>query len=123
MPISMDKYFSRFLFDFRKAQHCLIALIEKWKSAEKKFGKTSGGLLTELSKAYHCLPQDTLLARLNAYGFSLFALRLICSYLFNRQQRRKINESSLEVLFVVSQVSISGPFFMCYLPKASEGST
>ena len=50
--------------------------------------------------------------KLNAYGFSLSALRLICSYLFNRQQRAKINASYSpweEMLFRVLQGSILGP--------------
>ena len=92
-----------------KPQHCLIVLIEKWKSAVD-IGKSFGALLTELSKAFHCLLLDVSLAKLNGYDFSLFALRLIRSYLFNRQQRTKINENSSEVLFGVSQGSISESF-------------
>ena len=65
-----------------KPQHCLIVLTEKWKSAVG-IGKSFGALLTELSKAFHCLLHDVPLAKLNGYDFSLFALRLIHSYLYN----------------------------------------
>ena len=95
MATFMDKYFSKFQCGFRKdyrTQQCLIALIEKWKSAVDS-GKSFGTLLTDLSKAFYCLPHELLLAKLNAYGFSLSALRLKCSYLFNSQQRTKINAS------------------------------
>ena len=115
----MDKYFSKFQYGFRKGtQQCLIALIEKWKIAVDS-GKLFGALLTDLSKAFVCLPHDLLLAKLNGYGFSLSALRFICSYLFNRQEITKINASYSsweEILFGVLQGPILGPLlFMCDL--------
>ena len=57
-------------------QQCLIALIEKWKSATDK-RKSFGALLTDLSKAFDCLPCELLIAKLHAYGFSLAALMLV----------------------------------------------
>ena len=86
-------------------------MIEKWKSAVDS-GKSFRTLLTDLSKAFDCLPHELLLAKLNAYGFSLSALRLISSYLCNRQQRTKINtnySSWKESLFGYPQRSILGP--------------
>ena len=80
---------SKFQCGFRKGfsvQHCLLAMLEKWKSAVDN-KRNFDGLLTDLSKAFDCLPHDLLLAKLNAYGFSLPALRLVQSYLSNRKQR------------------------------------
>ena len=51
-------------------------MLEEWKSAVDN-KKTIGALLTDLSKAFDCLSHDLLLAKLNAYGFNLPALRLI----------------------------------------------
>ena len=65
-----------------------------------------------MSKAFDCLSHDLLLAKLNAYGFSLPALRLMQSYLSNSKQWTKINSklSSWEKnLFGVPQGSILGP--------------
>ena len=84
---------SKFQCGFRKgfsAQHCLLAMLEKWKSAVDNI-RNFGALLTDLPKAFDCIPHDLLLAKLNGYGFSLSALRLVQSYLSNRTQGTKIN--------------------------------
>ena len=75
-------------------------------------GKIFGALLTDLSKAFDCLSHELIIAKLNAYGFSLPALKLVQNYLSKRQQRTKINQSYSsweEILFGVPQGSILGP--------------
>ena len=71
-------------------KYCLTSMIEKWKKSVDK-GKTFAALLTDLSKTFDCLPRDLIIAKLNAYGFSLSVARLMQSYLRNRKQRTKIN--------------------------------
>ena len=86
-------------------------LLEKWINSVNK-GKSFGALLTDLWKAFDCLNDELLTAKLNAYGFSLPALRLIHDYLSNRKQRTKIDDnysSWSEILFGVPQGSILGP--------------
>ena len=83
-------------------------MLEKWKTVVDKKGNF-GVLLTDLPKAFDCFPHNLLLAKLNAYGFSLPALRLVQSYLSNRKQRTKINSefsSWEEILFGIPQGSI-----------------
>ena len=65
-------------------------MFENWKSAVDK-KKVFDALLTDLSKAFNCLSHDVLPAKLNPYGFSMVALRLVKNYLSNRKQRTKIN--------------------------------
>ena len=86
-------------------------MLEKWKRSVDN-SKMFGALLTDLSKAFDCLDHELLIAKLNAYGFSLTALKLVHNYLSNRKQRTKINStysSLLEIIFGVRQESILGP--------------
>ena len=106
-----EHFLCKYQCGFRKgfrAQHCLMTLLEKWKTrVDQK--QICGALLTDLSKAFDCLPHDLIIAKLNAYGFSLSALRLINDYLSNRKQRTKRNltySSWEEILFGVPRLNI-----------------
>ena len=107
--------FSKLQSGFRKgysAQHCLLAMIEKWKKKKKiRQGDVFGALLTDLSKAFDCIPHDFIIAKLEAHGLEIGALRLIHAYLINRKQRIKVNEtysSWKDIIFVVPEGSILG---------------
>ena len=92
-------------------QKSLLTLLEKWKGSVDN-SKMFGALVTNLSRAFDCLHHELLIAKLNAYGFSLTALKLVHNYLSNRKQRTKINStysSLLEIIFGVPQGSILGP--------------
>ena len=73
----------------------------------------------DLSKAFDTINHDLLLAKLHAYGVSANALKLMMSYLQNRHQRTKINDSYSnweELLTGVPQGSVLGPLlFNIYL--------
>ena len=76
------------VFEKDSTQHCLLVILETWKKSVDK-GKVFGPLLTAVSKAFDCLDHELLTAKLNSYGFSLPALRLINDYLSKRKQRKK----------------------------------
>ena len=99
--------------EFRKGfstQYCPLVMAEKWRNCLDK-GGISGAILTDLSKALDCNLHDLLTAKLAAYGFDYQSLRIIGSFLSNRQQRTKINNAFSrysKITFGVPQSSISG---------------
>lgn len=78
-----DEILSKYQCNFwseHGSQHCLIALLEKWHISVDQ-GLDLGVLLTDLSKAFDCLPHSLLLAELSACGFDMKAPRFINNYL------------------------------------------
>jgi len=68
----MSPLLSPFLSRFKKGHNCqnvLLRLIDKFKSNSDDCG-ISGALLTDLAKAFDCLPSRLLVAKLNPYGFN-----------------------------------------------------
>ena len=65
-----------------------------------------------MSKAFDCIPHDLLIAKLAAYGLSEEALMYILSYLSNRKQCFRINDTYSEfenIITGVPQGSMLGP--------------
>ena len=93
------------------SQHVIIRLLEEWiKNLDDNL--VVGALLTDLFKAFDCIPQDLLIAKLAAYDLSEEALMYILSYLSNRKQCVRINDTYSEfenIITGVPQGSILGP--------------
>ena len=107
---------SKFQCGFRKGystQDYLLAIVENNKKALDQ-GNEYGVLLTDLSKAFDCLPPDLIVAKRHSYGFSIESLKLINSFSTEHKQRVKMNDqfsSWLDIVVGVPQGSILGPFF------------
>ena len=107
-------FLSPYMFGYRKGhstEQCVMIMIEKWKKALDE-QKVAGAVLTDLSKAFDCLPHDLLIAKLYAYGFEKSACNFILDYLSDRTQRTKVDGeySSYRTLkYGVPQGSILGP--------------
>ena len=117
----IDQYLSKFLCGYRQGystQTALISMLEKWKNILDIKGY-SGAILMDLSKAFDTINHELLLAKLHAYGFSKQALSILSSYLDNRKQRVKINNtfsSWTDLIQGVPQGSVLGPLlFNIYL--------
>ena len=66
-----EPHFSSFLTDFRKnhnTQHSLLKMLELWKEVLDR-GKFFGAIFMDLSKAFHTLNHDLLIAKLEGYRF------------------------------------------------------
>ena len=92
-------------------QNCLLAMIEKLRKITDKKG-IFVAVLTDLSKAFDCIPHHLLIAKLSAYGFDRKSLMFISANLKSRKQRTRIGSvfsDYLNILFGVPQGSILGP--------------
>ena len=79
LSLFMKDKFSPLPCSFRKnynTQHALIHLIERFKHCLDNSGVIAA-VLTDLSKAYDCIPHDLLIAKLHAYGISMQSLKLL----------------------------------------------
>ena len=101
--------------------NALLPTTEKWRKYLNK-GGAFGALLTDLSKAFDCLPHELLIAKPHAYGVDIPSLKLLQSNLTKWKQRVKLNgtcSSWSEIIFGVQQGSIIGPLlfniFLCDL--------
>ena len=84
---------------------------KNWEKLEVK--KVS--LLTDLSKAFDCIPHNLLIAKLSAYGFDRKSLTFISAHLKSRKQKTRIGSAFsdyLNILFGAPQRSILGPIYL-----------
>ena len=106
--------YARDLSAYRKnynTQSVLLKAVDDWKWAVDQ-GKFVGALLMDLSKAFDVIPHGLLLAKMKAYGYSDDVIKLIRSYLTDRKQRVKVNDSRSKWVgscMGVPQGSVLGP--------------
>ena len=81
-----------------------MRLLEEWKLNFDK-NMIVGGVLMDLSKAFHCIPSDLLIAKLESYGFQGRILKIFHSYLKDPKQCVKINITSSSLKIISSGVS------------------
>ena len=112
LSVIADQNLSKLSVRLQKRFQCTIFLSSNAGEMKRYLDKkVFGALLTDRSRGFDYLSHELIIARLNAYVFSLPALKLIHDYLSNRQQRTKINHDfSLweGVLFEVPQDSVLG---------------
>ena len=110
----MKEHFSHLISAYRtnySSQHAIIRLLEEWRK-NLDDNLVVGAVLTDLFKAFDSIPHDLLIAKLAAYDLSEEALMYILSYLSNRKQCVRINDTYSEfenIITGVPQGSILGP--------------
>jgi hypothetical protein len=114
MQPHLEVIYSPHLSAYRQDYGCHSVLMystEMWRHAldDKKY---VGILMSDLSKAFDCLPHNLLIEKLRHYKFSDSAIQLLGNYLSDRSQRVKIGQtmSAWEPLKKgVPQGSVLGP--------------
>ena len=113
---------SNYQCGFRKSYsviNALLPMIEKWRKSLGD-GDVFGNLVTDLSKAFSCLPHELLIAKLHAYGVDIPSVKLLHPYLTKREQRVKLNgtySSGSKIIFGVPQDYILGHISMRLIPR------
>ena len=108
-----DTFFIKYQCDFGKgfnAQHCLLLMTEKM-NEDCDSNKLCAAVLNDLTKAFDCL-KHLLIAKLHTFRFDCKSLRVMCAYLNNRFQVRKVSSyysEKLNIIFGVHQGSIINP--------------
>ena len=96
----------------------LAVMIEKLRKIRDE-KRVFAAVLTDLSKAFDCIPRQLLIAKLIGYGFDMKSIAFISAYLKNRKQKTKIESTFSECLnisFGVPQGSIMGsPLFLIFI--------
>ena len=93
------------------ARRYQMVMLEKFKKSRDK-GEEFGALITDVSKALDCIDHNLLITKLSWYGVTPKSLKLIFSYLSNRTQGVRINNSysrKSEIKYIVAQGSVLGP--------------
>ena len=91
----MQNKFSIYLTGFRKnhrTQNALLKMIETWKT-KLNTGHKVGVIYMDLSKASDSLNHELLIAKLRCYGLDQNTVEFFKSYLSNRYQCCKINNT------------------------------
>ena len=85
-----NKYFEWLLSQFQcgfkqgfSAQNCLLVMVEKIKKIRDNKG-VFAAVLTDLSKAFDCIPHGLLIAKLNISGVDKKSLSFISASLYNK---------------------------------------
>ena len=110
----LNEHFSHFVAAYGESyntQHVLIRLLEEWRLyLDNKC--LVGAVMIGLSKAFSCIPHYLLISKLEAHGFDNYSIRYVYSYLKNRKQCVKINNTYSDLLDIISGVpqgSIADP--------------
>ena len=116
----MNQHISNLVSACRKnysSEHVPIQLLEeRTKCLDNNY--VVSGVLMDMSKAFDCVSQDLLIAKLEAYGINENLLDYLHSYLSNRKQCVRINNATSDfetIISGVAQGSITGPIlFNCF---------
>ena len=97
-------FLSKIQCGFRKGfstQHCLLVMIEKFRKIRDEEG-VFATILTDLSKAFDCIPHQLFIAKLSAYGFDMKSIASISAELKNQKQKLGSPSENVRIYYLVS---------------------
>ena len=109
-----NKLLSEYQCRFRKGFSTPMTPMKNYEivlTVREEGGETSAAVLTDLTKTFDSLPRNLLIAKLHGYGIKKRSLNLLFSYLKNRKQRVRLNNTYsewIDILFGLPQGSILG---------------
>ena len=80
-------------------------MIEKLRKSRDEKG-VFAAVLTDLSKAFDCIPHQLLTAKLSADGFDIKSIAFISVYLKNQKQKTKISCTFSECLSMLVSLKV-----------------
>lgn len=115
-----NQLFTRSQYGFRSGGSTALAILRVLEGIAGAFdeGLYMDAIFCDLSKAFDCVSHDILLEKLSAYGVDNGGLRLLGSYLSDREQVTffKTNSSKAKILYGVPQGSLLAPLlFLIYI--------
>ena len=115
LAIHFDTHFSEHISGFRKGHDCQNVLLRFSENIKCHLDDNdiAGAVLTDLSKAFDCLPHDLLISKMYHYGVSRASCQLVTSYFKGRYHRVKLGSARSDWLPLkkgAPQGSIMGPF-------------
>ncbi len=110
-----EAHLSEYVSGFRKGHDCQSVLFRFNECIKSHLdnNQVAGAVLTDLSKAFDCLPHDLLLCKLYYYGVDKSSCKLVASYFKDRYHRVKLGSAKSDWLLLMKgapQGSMFGPF-------------
>ena len=109
----MQNKFSIYLTGFRKnrgTEYALLKMIETWKTKPNMSHKV-GVIYMDLSKAFDSLNHELLIAKIRCYGLDQNVVEFFKSYLSNRYQCRKVNNTHGDWRKIIAGVPQGSTYF------------
>ena len=102
----LEPHMSSKMSGFRKGFSCQTVLMDFIETCKKYLDDKlyTGAVLTDLSKAFDCLPHCLVISKLAAYGVDADSCKLFVSYFSERLQKVKVGDNASDWLRCATRI-------------------